>query len=112
MKGSLNQLYNTLEISKQAVNQYHKKQLELERKIAVLLFEVDLLRSAHPGCGVEKMYYTLKPAFIGRDKFIEIFMELGYRVQKIKTYHRTTIPVHSKYKNLIQGLMVRDRNIV
>lgn len=112
MKGSLNQLYNTLGISKQAVNQHHKKQLELEAKIAVLLFEVDLLRSEHPGCGVEKMYYTLNPDFMGRDKFIEIFMELGYRVQKPKAYHRTTIAVHSKYKNLIQGLMVRDMNTV
>ncbi len=112
MKWSLNQLYTILGISKQAVNQYQKKQMELEAKIALLIFEVDLLRSEHPGCGIEKMYYTLTPDFIGRDKFIEIFMELGYRVQKPKAYHRTTFPVHSKYKNLIQGLMVRDMNII
>jgi hypothetical protein len=112
MRSSLNQLYRTIGISKQAVIQYQKKQLELESKITDLLIEVDLLRSEHPGCGVEKMYYTLKPDFIGRDKFIDILMELGYRVQKPKAYHRTTIPVHSKYKNLIQGLMIRDMNIV
>lgn len=112
MESSLNQLYEILDISKQAVIKYHKKQLELDKKIADLLIEVDLLRSEHPGCGVEKMYYTLKPDFLGRDKFILIFMDLGYRVKQIKSYHRTTIPVHSKYKNLIQGLMVRDMNIV
>ena len=39
-------------------------------------------------------------------------MELGYRVQTKKNYQRTTVPVHSKYKNLIQGMMVQDRNIV
>lgn len=112
MKSSLNQLYQTLGISKQAVIQHQKKQLELDKKVADLLVEVDFLRSEHPGCGVEKIYHTLNPDFIGRDKFISIFMELGYRVRFIKSYHRTTIPVHSLYKNLIQGLMVRDRNIV
>lgn len=112
MNESLNQLYKAIGISKQAVSKYHTRQLSIEEKISDLLIEVDLLRSEHPGCGVEKMYYTLKPDFIGRDKFIELFMELGYRVKKHKYYHRTTIPVHSKYKNLIQGLMVRDLNIV
>jgi putative transposase len=62
--------------------------------------------------GVEKMYYTLCPDWLGRDKFISIFMELGYRVQTKKNYQRTTVPVHSKYKNLIQGMMVQGKNIV
>jgi transposase InsO family protein len=112
MKGSLNELYRLLGVSKQAVWQYQKRQDELDRKVSCLLVEVDLLRSEHPGCGLEKMYYTLKPDFIGRDKFISIFMDLGYRVRYKKSFHRTTFPVHSAYKNLIQGLMVRDRNIV
>jgi len=112
MRYSLNQLYNVVGISKQAVSQYYKKQTVLDSKVADLLVEVDFLRSEHPGCGVEKMYYTLNPDFIGRDKFISIFMELGYKVRSFKSYHRTTIPIHSQYKNLIQGLMVRDRNIV
>jgi transposase InsO family protein len=100
------------EVSRQAVQKHYKQQQVYAEKLSGLITEVDILREEHPGCGVEKMYYTLRPDWLGRDKFISIFMELGYRVQTKKNYQRTTVPVHSKYKNLIQGMMVQDRNIV
>lgn len=100
------------EVSRQAVHKHFKKQLAFGEKLQGLMLEVDILREEHPGCGVEKMYYTLCPDWLGRDKFISIFMELGYRIKTRKNYKRTTIPVHSKYKNLIEGLMVQDKNIV
>lgn len=71
-----------------------------------ILQQVDIIRSAHPGCGLEKLYSTLKPEYMGRDKFCEIFMNLGYRVKKIKNYARTTIPSHINYPNLIEGMQV------
>jgi len=112
MSMSLNELYRQLGISKQAVHQYHRRQQVFDEKMANLIIEADDLRAEHPGCGVEKMYYTLKPDFIGRDRFIETFMELGYRVKKIKNYHRTTIPTWLKYPNLIEGLVVSNTNMV
>jgi len=99
-----------LGISKQAVHQYSKKQKLFNEQLYNLLVQVDELRAEHPGCGVEKMYYTLRPDFIGRDKFAGIFMELGYRVKKVKNYVRTTIPTHLKYPNLIEGLCVYKPN--
>lgn len=65
-----------------------------------------MIRSDHPGCGVEKLYKTLKPQTMGRDKFCEIFMELGYRVKTMRNYTRTTIPVWFDYPNLIEGMQV------
>ena len=91
-----------LGISKQAVHQHKRRGNEYLNKISDLIVQVDELRKEHPGCGVEKMYETLKPDFIGRDKFIEVFMSLGYRVKKVKNYVRTTIPTHLKYPNLIE----------
>jgi hypothetical protein len=108
----LNELYRQLGISKQAVHQYQQRQHAFDQKMAGLIIEADELRAEHPGCGVEKMYYTLNPDFIGRDRFIETFMELGYRVKKIKNYHRTTIPSWLKYPNLIEGLVVSNTNMV
>jgi putative transposase len=99
-------------ISRQAVSQYLKQESVFQEKLSGLITEADILRSEHPGCGVEKMYYTLKPDWLGRDKFIDLFMELGYRVKHQRNYQRTTIPVHSQYKNLIQGLIVQNKNIV
>jgi putative transposase len=105
-------LYQATGISKQAVHQYNNRQEIFEKKLSDLLVEVDELRSEHPGCGVEKMYKTLNPDFIGRDKFIEIFMELGYRVQQVKNFYRTTIPVSHKYPNLIEGVVITKENMV
>jgi len=112
MKRPLNDLYRVLGISKQSVHQYHQRQQVHDRKFADLLVEVDELRAQHPGCGVEKMYHALKPDFIGRDRFVEAFMQLGYRVKRMTNYHRTTIPAWFKYPNLIEGLVVWAKNTV
>jgi len=112
MTRPLNDLYRILGMSKQSVHQYHKRQQVFDRKFDHLLIEADELRAAHPGCGVEKMYYTLKPDFIGRDRFVDAFMELGYRARRLKNYHRTTIPAWYKYPNLIEGMVVKRKNTV
>lgn len=112
MKISLNRIYKTAGVSKQAVHRYLVREKEFSEKLSGLILEADILRTEHPGCGVEKMYHTLRPEWIGRDKFIDVFMKFGYRVQRHKNYHKTTQPVHSKYKNLIQGMMIRDKNVV
>ena len=102
----------TAGLSRQAAHKQQKQQATFQEKLSGLILEVDILRREHPGCGVEKMYFTLRPDFIGRDKFIDLFMHLGYRLRYKKNYKRTTIPVQSRYQNLIQGLMVQDRDIV
>ena len=104
----MNQLYKVVGLSKQAVQQYAKRQLIFDQKVSNLLLEAQDLRRAHPGCGVEKMYNTLKPDFIGRDRFIDLFMELGFRLKKKKNYRRTTYSSSANYPNLIQGLKIRS----
>lgn len=104
----MNQLYATIGISKQAVHQYAKRQKEYDEKVLVLLKEAEALRKEHSGCGVEKMYYSLSPDFMGRDKFIELFMELGFRLKKNKNYRRTIIGSKVYYPNLIQGMLLHS----
>jgi hypothetical protein len=112
MSYSLNQLYQVVGISKQAVQQYARRQEFFDQKFSNLLVEADELRKAHPGCGVQKMYDTLKPDFIGRDRFIEAMMGLGYRLKQKKNYRRTTYPAKVYYPNLIGGLRVNAPNVV
>ena len=106
MSYSLNALYRCAGITRQAVHKYARQQEVLDRKLAGLMVEADELREAHPGCGVEKMYYTLMPDFIGRDKFIEIFMQCGYRLYRKKNYRRTTCSLSIYYPNLIEGMSI------
>jgi putative transposase len=103
---SLNSLYRSIGLTKQAVFDYQKRQTAFDLELSELIVQVDTIREEHPGCGAEKMYDTLKPKLLGRDKFCELFMALGYRVQKYRNYHRTTIPTHIKYPNLIQGMQI------
>ncbi len=99
-------------ISKQAVHQYAKRQAQFDQRLQHLVIQADELRRTHPGCGVEKMYYTIKPDFIGRDRFIKTFMALGYRVKHKKNYRKTTIASKLYYPNLIKGLKVNAPNCV
>lgn len=108
----MNKLYQTIGISKQAVYQYAQRQAVFDGQISQLVLEADDLRLAHPGCGVEKMYEILAPDFIGRDRFIETMMNLGYRIKKVKNYKRTTISGQKYYPNLIKGLEVNAPNTV
>jgi transposase InsO family protein len=108
----MNQLYRTIGISKQAVYQYAERQAAFNEKIAHLVMEADRLREDHPGCGVEKMYDTLRPDFIGRDRFVETFMELGYRLKRRKNLKRTTCPSDVYYPNLIKGMKVDAPSMV
>ena len=111
-KYSLNQLYQVIGLSKQAVSQYLFKQAKFEQSLCDLLIEVDELRAEHPGCGLEKMYYTLAPSSLGRDRFIAVLSQMGYGVVKVKNFMKTTKPVHSSYQNLIEGMIVTRINQV
>jgi putative transposase len=110
MNYSLNSLYRVAGVTKQAVYQQISRDKLFYYNVSILIPYVDLIRKEHPGCGLEKIYYTLNPEFIGRDRFIKTFMELGYRVKKKKNYIRTTYSVASIYKNLIEGLSINNKN--
>ena len=69
MSYSLNELYRTVGVSKQAVKQARQRQDRFDQELSGLVVLADQLKEEHPGCGVEKMYYTLGPRFIGIDKF-------------------------------------------
>jgi putative transposase len=102
----MNQLYKLIGISKQAVNQYNKRQQVFNKNVHDLILYAQELKEEHPGCGVEKMYFSLNPKFIGRDRFVDLFMDLGFRVKRNKNYRRTTYASPVNYPNLIKGMRV------
>ena len=112
MSYSLNALYRVVGISKQAVSQYALRQRQFEGRLSCLIKQADAVRKLHPGCGVEKLYYTLAPEFIGRDRFIETFMCLGYRLKRKRNYRITTRRGSIYYPNLIEGMQISRSNVV
>ncbi len=99
-------MYEAIGISKQAVSQYRKRQHCFDAQMLELIAEAEALRRQHPGCGVEKMYEVLKPCFVGRDRFVELMMEAGFRLKRARNVRRTTHPGKTYYPNLIKGLEV------
>jgi putative transposase len=108
----MNSVYKISGVSKQAVHQKNTTDQQWVIGVAELQTQVDEIRAIHAGCGLEKLYDTLKPSWLGRDKFISVFMDLGYRIRKRPNFIRTTIPSYVRYPNLIQGLLVWDKNRV
>jgi putative transposase len=108
----MNQLYRSIGISKQAIAQCEKRQERFDIQVIDLMNEVEYLRSEHPGCGLEKIYFSLNPSFIGRDRFIELFTRLGFRLKKKLNYKRTTYSSPSNYPNLIKGMVVKEPSII
>lgn len=109
---SLNELYRAIGISKQAVSQYQQRQGVFDERMHQLILEAEEVRLEHPGCGVEKLYRTLNPDFIGRDRFVEMMMDVGFRLKKKKNYRRTTVSGRIQYPNLIKGMIVNGASQV
>ena len=108
----MNAVYEIGGVTKQAVHKHSQRVDTWEELMVELQVQVDEIRSIHPGCGLEKLYDTLQPSWLGRDKFIAAFMDLGYRVQRKRSFIKTTIPTAMRYPNLIEGLLVLDKNRV
>lgn len=106
MSSSLNELYRVVGVTKQSVHQSNNRQRTFDAALSVLTVRVDALKKEHPGCGLEKMYYTLIPKTMGRDKFCEIYLSLGYGVKRARNYHRTTFKGKTHYPNMIEGMAV------
>ena len=108
----MNQLYRVVGVSKQSVSQYSKRQSVFDKNVCNLIIEAEELRKEHPGCGVEKMYATLSPDFIGRDRFVELFMDLGFRLKRKKNYRRTTYSSSIYFPNLIKGMTINAPSMI
>lgn len=63
---------------------------------------MEQVRQLHPGMGLRTMYGMLQPDGIGRDGFIALGLQQGFRLKSIEKQTRTTYSVKSnRYKNLL-----------
>ena len=99
-------MYKVIGISKQAVDQHERREQWFNMQLMALIVEAEAIRKEHPGCGVEKLYYVLKPSFMGRDRFIEIMLNVGFRLHRARNFRRTTYSGNVFYPNLIQGMTI------
>jgi putative transposase len=71
MSYSLNELYRTVGVSKQAVHQARKRQESFDQELPELVFWLISSRKNTPGVGLKRCITPLNPEWMGRDKFCE-----------------------------------------
>ena len=68
-------------------------------------------REIHPGMGLRTMYEMLQPEGIGRDAFIALGLQEGFRLKNVEKQTRTTYSVKSnRYSNLLGGMEFTNIN--
>lgn len=86
----MNNLYNSLEISKQSFHQMMDRTLKGRSEQKQVLLMIYQIREDHPTMGIRDMYYKLRPQTMGRDRFEEFCKKEGLMVERVKNWRRTT----------------------
>jgi len=109
----MTELYNTLNISKQAHHKYQERSLKEEDLEELCIQAIEQLREMHPKMGAKKMFHILALEGMGRDNFLRIYIEAGFNVRPIKNYRKTTYTTRShRFKNLLTNIELTDVNLV
>ncbi len=109
----MNELYDFLGITKQAHWKMVKKLTRQNEVKRIIIQNIMTVRKIHPKMGAKKIYSLLQPSGVGRDGFIDIYIEAGFGVVPERNHRKTTHSLpHLKYTNLTRGLVVNDINQV
>ena len=104
-------VYLHCSLSKQAHYQGMKRLVRQKEKEVVYVGLMIETRDIQPGMGLRTMYEMLQPEGIGRDAFVALGLQEGFRLKAIEKYVRTTYSVKSnRYRNLLGGKKFTDVN--
>jgi putative transposase len=96
-------------ISRQAHFQSLQRSLKEQEKSVLYIRMMGQVREIHPGMGLRTMYDMLAPEGIGRDGFIALGLQEGFRLTTIEPQTRTAYSVKtSQYKNLLGDMEFTD----
>lgn len=109
MKG----VYELMNISKQAVYQYHKKSLGKHKEAEQFIEKASAIRKRHPMMGCRKIALKTKVQGWGRDKVEQLLLGNGYRILYPPNYIKTTRPQYELiFPSLIEGITLNGINQV
>lgn len=98
----MNGVFALCGISRQAHHQALQRQLQEQQKAVLYVRSMLQVREVHPGMGLRTMYDMLQPDGIGRDAFVALGLQEGFRLKSIEKQTRTTYSTKSKrYSNLL-----------
>lgn len=112
-------LYQITGVSRQGFHQYRKREAAWADRTAQILERVQYYRQTHCRMGARPLHVLMNALEskellygIGRDKFEQILISQGYRVNPIRVFHRTTYSGAYRFPNLVEGLQIQKLNHV
>lgn len=107
----MNAVYILCNLSRQAHHQAMARLVCQQEKEVVYVGLMTETRDIHPGMGLRTMYDMLLPEGIGRDTFVALGLQEGFRLKATEKYVRTTYSVKSnRFRNLLGGKQFTDVN--
>jgi putative transposase len=89
-------------ISRQAHHQALLRLFQEGQKATLYVRSMEQVREIHPGMGLRTMYEMLQPDGIGRDAFVALGLQEGFRLKSVEKQTRTTYSTKSnRYGNLL-----------
>lgn len=109
----MNAVYRAIGISKQAFHKRLDRYLHLMDERQQLVKVIQDIRNEHPEMGARELYFMIRPAFMGRDKFEAFCFENGFRVARKRSFTRTTNSLGvTRFENLLLGIELTTVNQV
>ena len=110
---SLNALYRTLNISKQAVYKYKVVMDRKAEETAYVVGIVSEVRREHPTMCLRDIYYKVNPEGIGRDRFESLCRECGLQSKRrVNSFRTTDSSGVIRFENLLEKTRVTRINQV
>jgi putative transposase len=107
----MNAVYLLCNMSRQAHHQAMGRLVRQQEKEVAYVGLMTETRDIHPGMGLRTMYDMLLPDGIGRDAFVALGLQEGFRLKAVEKYVRTTYSVKSnRFRNLLGGKRFTDVN--
>ena len=98
----MNDVFALCRISRQSHHQALQRHLQEQQKAELYVRSMQQVREIHPGMGLRTMYEMLQPDGIGRDAFVALGLQEGFRLKSVEKQTRTTYSTKSnRYGNLL-----------
>lgn len=86
----MNAIYRAMEINKQSFHQQMERQMRQMEVHYQLLPLIAQVRKDHPRMAAREIYRLIAPEHIGRDAFVTLCFDNGYKLERKRAFHRTT----------------------
>lgn len=107
----MNDVFTFCGISRQSHHQALQRLVQERQKATLYVRSMEQIREIHPGMGLRTMYEMLQPDGIGRDAFVALGLQEGFRLKSVEKQTRTTYSTKSnRYGNLLGDVEFNDIN--